>query len=391
MIGALRDPSVELTSEEIRRYGRHLVLPEVGVGGQKRLKRARVLAIGAGGLGSPLNLYLAAAGVGTIGIVDFDAVDSSNLQRQILYSTDSVGKPKLEAARERLLGINPNVRIETHETRLTPENALDLFRRYDVIADGTDNFPTRYLVNDACVLADKPNVYGSVSRFEGRVSVFWASIGPCYRCLYPEPPPEGLAPSCAEGGVLGVLPGIIGTLQAAETLKIILGIGEPLVGRLVLLDALKMEWRRLDLRKDPDCPVCGGNPSIRELADSPVVPACERRNVPMSADAAEISVEELRDKIERKDDFILIDVREPHEYDICRIPGSRLIPLGQLQDRVRELEAFKGKEIAVHCRSGGRSSRAAKILKDLGFSKAVNVAGGILAWSERIDPRVPQY
>ncbi|HVC08421.1 MAG TPA: ubiquitin-like small modifier protein 1 [Elusimicrobiota bacterium] len=378
------------SAEEIKRYSRHLIMPEVGMAGQKKLKEAKVLTIGAGGLGSPLSLYLAAAGVGTIGIVDFDVVELSNLQRQIIHSTDAVGKPKIESARARLLGVNPAIKIQTHETRLTSQNALDIIKGYDIVVDGTDNFATRYLVNDACALLGKPNVYGSIFRFEGQVSVFWAERGPCYRCVYAEPPPPGLVPSCAEGGVLGVLPGVVGALQATETIKLIVGIGEPLIGKLVLFDALKMNWRKLALRKDPGCPVCGTKPSIKTLIDYEEF--CGIRGEEKKAAAAgvpEVSVEELKAKMDRGEEIFILDVREQEEYDICRLPGSKLIPLGQLPERVSELNSAD--EILVHCKMGGRSAKAVKFLHDAGFTKAVNVAGGITAWSERIDPTVPTY
>ncbi len=377
--------SETLSKEELQRYHRHLIMPEVGPEGQKRLKGARVLCIGAGGLGSPLSMYLAAAGVGRIGIVDFDQVEASNLQRQILHGTDWVGRSKLESARERLRSVNPHVEVVTHEARLTSANALEIFKGFDVVVDGTDNFPTRYLVNDACVLLGKPNVYGSIFRFDGQVSVFWAERGPCYRCLYPEPPPPGLVPSCAEGGVLGVLPGVIGTLQGIEALKLILGLGSPLIGRLMLFDALAMEWRTLKLRKNPDCPLCGKNPTIKALIDYEAF--CGLKT-PQVSTIPEITVEELKARIERKESFILLDVREPHEYELARIEGSRLIPLGTLPQRFGELD--KSQEIAVHCKMGGRSAKAVKFLREKGYN-ALNVAGGIQAWSERIDPEVPQY
>ncbi|MBI4347550.1 MAG: molybdopterin-synthase adenylyltransferase MoeB [Elusimicrobia bacterium] len=376
-----------LSREELQRYHRHIIMPEVGTEGQARLKKARVLAIGAGGLGSPYTLYLAAAGVGTIGIVDFDTVDATNLQRQILYSSDSIGKPKLAEAKARLKALNPHIEVEPREERLTSQNALELFKRYDVVADGTDNFPTRYLVNDACVLAGKPNVYGSIFRFEGQVSVFDGKSGPCYRCLYPEPPPPGLVPSCAEGGVFGVLPGVIGTLQAVETLKLILGVGKPLIGRLMLFDALNMEWRTLKTRKDPGCPLCGNKPTITGLIDYEAF--CNAGAPPAPAAVAEISVEELKGRLDRREPFVLVDVREPHEYEIARIPGSLLIPLGQLPERLSELS--KEDDLVVHCKMGGRSMKAAKLLLEKGFKRVTNVAGGINAWSERVDPNVPKY
>jgi adenylyltransferase/sulfurtransferase len=376
-----------LTNEEIRRYSRHLIMPEVGLEGQRKLKAARVLCIGAGGLGSPATLYLAAAGVGTIGLVDFDVVDFSNLQRQILHSTADVGRPKLESAAERLTGINPGVRIETHEAALNSSNALEILQNYDVIVDGTDNFPTRYLVNDACVLLGKPNVYGSIFRFEGQASIFAAPDGPCYRCLYAEPPPPGLVPSCAEGGVLGVLPGIIGTIQATETIKLILGAGETLVGRLLLFDALRMQFRELKLRRDPDCPICGEHPTIHELIDYEQF--CGVRHDADVASAADIMVDELKEKLDRGDDLLILDVREPLEYQINRIAGSILIPLGELPERVQELDAAR--DIVVHCKSGGRSARAVEFLKGAGFRRVRNLKGGIVQWVARIDPSQPVY
>jgi molybdopterin/thiamine biosynthesis adenylyltransferase/rhodanese-related sulfurtransferase/molybdopterin converting factor small subunit len=382
---ALAPADVELTKEELRRYDRHLILPEVGPEGQKRLKNSAVLCIGAGGLGSPLALYLAAAGVGRIGIVDFDKVDESNLQRQIIHDTPSVGTSKLESAKKRLLALNPHVKVELHETRLSSANAIELFKRYDVVADGTDNFPTRYLVNDACVLTGKPNAYGSIFRFEGQLSVFGAKDGPCYRCLYPEPPPPGLVPSCAEGGVLGVLPGVIGTMQAIETIKLLLGIGKPLVGRLMLYDALEQSWRTLKVKKNPACPVCGDHPTIAAPIDYEAF--CGLKEKPVST-IPEITVEELKAKLDKKEKFVLLDVREPHEYELAKIAGSTLIPLGDLPKRVGELD--KSAKLIVHCKMGGRSARAVTFLRQQGFD-ATNVAGGIHAWSERIDPSVPAY
>ncbi len=375
----------EPTQEELRRYHRHLIMPEIGQGGQKKLKESSVRCIGVGGLGSPLALYLAAAGIGRLGLVDFDTVDHSNLQRQILYDTDSVGKSKLESAKARLTALNPNVDVACHETRLTSANALAILKDYDIIADGTDNFPTRYLVNDACALLGKPNIYGSISRFEGQACVFHAEIGPCYRCLYPEPPPPGLAPSCAEGGVLGVLPGVIGTIQAIEAIKLILGIGKPLIGRLLTFDALAMEWRALKIKKNPDCPLCGKKPSITKLIDYEAF--CGLKETQMPA-IPEISVEDLKAKLDAGEKFILLDVREPHEYEIAQIKGSRLIPLGSLPEKFSELD--KTQPIVVHCKMGGRSARAVEFLRSKGYD-AVNAAGGIHAWSERIDPTVPQY
>jgi adenylyltransferase/sulfurtransferase len=376
----------ELSHEEILRYSRHLILPDVGVEGQRRLKAARVLLVGAGGLGSPAALYLAAAGVGTLGLVDFDVVDRTNLQRQILHGTSTVGRPKLESARERIQDINPHVAVETFETRLTSENALEILREFDIVVDGTDNFPTRYLVNDACVLLGKPNVYGSIFRFEGQASVFATTEGPCYRCLYAEPPPPGLVPSCAEGGVLGVLPGIIGCIQANEAIKLILGRGEPLVGRLLLFDALKLKFRELQLTKDPDCPVCGRNPSITALIDYEVF--CGVGAEP-SYDGAEITAVALKDEWARHPDLVLIDVREPREYEIGRIEGARLMPLRELPRRLGELDGHA--EIVTHCHHGVRSLKALEILKAAGFARVRSLKGGIDAWSREVDPSVPRY
>jgi sulfur-carrier protein adenylyltransferase/sulfurtransferase len=375
---------VELSNEEIARYSRHLIMPEVALAGQKTLKRARVLTIGAGGLGSPLAMYLAAAGIGTIGIVDFDVVDESNLQRQIIHGTSDLGRPKLESARERIEDINPNVRVETFGEPLSSENALEIFEDFDVIVDGTDNFPTRYLVNDASVLTGKPNVYGSIFRFEGQASVFYAEEGPCYRCLYPEPPPPGLVPSCAEGGVLGILPGAIGTIQATETVKLILGLGEPLIGRLLLYDALSMRFREMKLRKDPNCPVCGENPTVTELIDYQEFCGIPQANA-QADEVPEITVEELKEKL---GEVSVLDVREPHEYEVANI-GARLIPLGELPERLIELD--KDEAVAVYCKTGARSARAVKLLKEAGFQNVYNVKGGITAWSEEIDPSIPKY
>jgi len=380
---------MELNNDEIRRYSRHLILPDVGLAGQEKIKAASVLCIGAGGLGSPLALYLAAAGVGKIGIVDYDVVDETNLQRQIMHTTSDVGRPKLESAKESITEINPNVIVETYPVRLSSDNALKLLKDYDVIVDGTDNFPTRYLVNDACVLLGKPNVYGSIFRFDGQVTVFDSKRGPCYRCLYPTPPPPGLVPSCAEGGVLGVLPGIIGTLQALETIKLILGEGEPLIGRLVLFDALKFKFREFTLKKNSECPVCGTNPTIHQLIDYEQFCGIEPASKPKhNFHAPEITVEELKSRIDLGDDLYILDVREPNEYEIANL-GGHLIPLSELPDRVSELDPYK--EIVVHCKSGGRSARAVRFLQNAGFKKAKNLAGGIDAWAQRIDPRIPRY
>ncbi len=380
---------VELSNEEIARYSRHLIMPEVALEGQKRLKQARVLTVGAGGLGSPLALYLAAAGVGTLGIVDFDVVDESNLQRQIIHGTSDLGRPKMESAREKIEDINPNVKVEAFEEALTSENALEILDDFDVVVDGTDNFPTRYLVNDACVLLGKPNVYGSIFRFEGQASVFYAEEGPCYRCLYPEPPPPGLVPSCAEGGVLGILPGAIGTIQATETLKLLLGIGEPLVGRLLLYDALSMRFREMKLRKDPSCPVCGENPTVTELIDYQEFCGIPQAQQADKADQVpEITVRELKERLDNDQNVSVLDVREPHEYEVANI-GATLIPLGELPERLAELD--KNDTLAIHCKTGGRSARAVQLLKESGFQNVYNVKGGISAWSEEIDPSVPKY
>ncbi|HKW41892.1 MAG TPA: molybdopterin-synthase adenylyltransferase MoeB [Gemmatimonadales bacterium] len=376
----------KLTHEEILRYSRHLILPDVGLEGQKKLKAARVLLVGAGGLGSPAALYLAAAGVGTIGLVDFDVVDKTNLQRQILHGTSTVGTPKLQSAAARIRDLNPNVHVEPFETRLTSENALDIIRGFDIVADGTDNFPTRYLVNDACVLLGKPNVYGSIFRFEGQASVFYAKEGPCYRCLYSEPPPPGLVPSCAEGGVLGVLPGIIGSIQAMETIKLILGAGEPLIGRLVLFDALKLQFRELKLEKDPACPVCGAHPTVTKLIDYEAF--CGVGAEP-AYDGLEISAQDLHAEWERNPDLLVIDVREPHEHAIAHIDGAVLIPLAELPERLGELDGHR--EIVTHCHHGARSLKALDILKGAGFSKVRSLRGGIDAWAVGVDPSLPRY
>ena len=378
----------DLSPAEIRHYSRHLILPEVGTLGQKKLKAAKVLTIGAGGLGSPLGLYLAAAGVGTLGMVDFDVVDESNLHRQVLFGRSSVGKPKIQAAAERLRDINPHIQIVPHEVRLDSSNALELFKDYDLVVDGTDNFPTRYLVNDACVLLGKPNVYGSIFRFEGQVSVFWGAKGPCYRCLFPEPPPPGLVPSCAEGGVLGVLPGIIGSLQANEVIKLIVGAGDPLIGRLVLFDALKLKFRELKLRKNPECPVCSENPTQHELIDYEQFCGIDPRGDQVEQ-AFEIYPPELKAWLDEGRPVTILDVRNPQEYEICRIDGAKLIPLPELQDRLGELDPAD--TIVAHCHHGGRSARAVNFLRQMGFSRAVNLGGGIDAWSLQVDRSVPRY
>jgi sulfur-carrier protein adenylyltransferase/sulfurtransferase len=381
--------AVALTKDEVLRYSRHLIMPEVGLEGQLQLKQAKVLLIGAGGLGSPLALYLAAAGVGKLGVVDFDVVDFTNLQRQVLHGTEDVGRSKLASAAETIRSINPYVEVVPHETRLTSQNALEIFEDYDVIADGTDNFATRYLVNDACVLSGKPNVYGSIFRFEGQASVFATREGPCYRCLYPEPPPPGLVPSCAEGGVLGVLPGIIGCVQALETIKLIMGRGEPLIGRLLLFDALQLRFRELKLRKNPDCPVCGEHPSIDRLIDYEEFCGIRGAEPEQTTGVPEITPIELKRMMDEGLLFRLVDVREPHEFDICRIPGSVLIPLGDVPKRMNELDSAD--EIVVHCRSGQRSARAVDLLRKAGFRRIHNLKGGILAWSDQVDPSVPKY
>lgn len=381
----------QLSGDEVRRYSRHLILPEVGMDGQRALKAARVLCIGAGGLGSPAAMYLAAAGVGTIGLVDFDVVDMSNLQRQLLHGTADVGRPKLESARARLAALNPNVQVETYEVALSSANALELFAPYDVILDGTDNFPTRYLVNDACVILGKPNAYGSIFRFEGQASVFATENGPCYRCLYPEPPPPGLVPSCAEGGVLGVLPGIIGTIQATETIKLILGTGEPLIGRFLIYDALRMRFRELKLRKDPECPVCGTNPTVTELIDYE-----QFCGVTTTAEADlgetitdEMQPRELKERLDKGEPIVVVDVREPQEYQINRIEGSKLIPLGELPQRYEELDPNAA--IVCQCKSGVRSAKATGFLRSIGFKNVRNLAGGILGWIDQVDPSQPKY
>ncbi len=378
-----------LSQQEILRYSRHLIMPEVGMEGQLKLKAAKVLLIGTGGLGAPLGLYLTAAGVGRLGLVDFDVVDFTNLQRQVTFTTQDVGKRKIEAARDRLHGLNPEIQIDTHEVKLTSENALDILRDYDIIVDGTDNFPTRYLVNDACVLLGKPNVYGSIFRFEGQATVFALDDGPCYRCLYPEPPPPGLVPSCAEGGVLGVLPGIVGSIQANETIKLIIGRGESLKGRLLIFDALKMKFRELRLRKNPDCPICGTHRTVTKLIDYEEF--CGLRGQEAQQPAAqvpEIEPVELKRKLDAGEDVFILDVREPHEYQICHLNGH-LIPLGDLPKRVSELDSAR--TIVAHCRSGMRSAQAVEFLRTAGFRKVWNLKGGILAWSDTVDPSVPKY
>ena len=383
-----------LSAEEIKRYSRHIIMPELGIDMQRQLKAASILCIGAGGLGSPAAMYLAAAGIGRLGIVDFDVVDYSNLQRQIIHTTPDVGISKLQSATNKINAMNPHVEVVGYETALTSDNALELFPGYDVIVDGTDNFPTRYLVNDACVLTGTPNAYGSIFRFEGQASVFATAGGPCYRCLYPEPPPPGLVPSCAEGGVLGVLPGIIGVIQATEAIKVILGIGEPLIGRFLIYDALRMKFRELKLRKDPDCPVCGTHPTVMKLIDYEQF--CGIRPEPQVAQTTggavsdwEITSVELKRRVDAGDKLFILDVREPNEYQINRIPGSTLIPLGELPRRYQELP--KDTEIIAQCKMGGRSAKAQDFLKSVGFSNVKNLKGGILDWIDKVDPSQPKY
>ncbi len=382
-----------LTQDEILRYSRHLIMPEVGVEGQEKLKAAKVFLIGSGGLGSPVALYLAAAGVGTLGLIDFDVVDFSNLQRQIIHSTSSVNTPKVESAKKRLEEVNPNVVVKTYNEMLTRDNIMKLIKDYDIIVDGTDNFQTRYLVNDACVFTKKPFVYGSIFRFEGQATVFYPGKGPCYRCLFAEPPPPGMVPSCAEGGVLGILPGVIGVIQATETVKLIIGKGTPLIGRLMLYDALSMNFREVKFRKNPKCPVCSDKPTITELIDYEAFCGLRRGDEAKENGAAmgvqEISVRELKQKMDRKEKFTLIDVREPSEYQINQIPGAKLIPLGNIAEHANELDTAD--DIIVHCHFGGRSAKAVDLLQKMGFRKVKNLAGGIDAWSQEVDPSCPRY
>jgi adenylyltransferase/sulfurtransferase len=387
-----RAAQVSLSQNEVARYSRHLIMPEVGMDGQKRLKSSSVLLIGAGGLGSPLGLYLAAAGVGRLGLVDFDVVDFSNLQRQILHGTPDVGRLKLHSARDRLLAINPEVRVDLYETHLRRDNALDILRPYDLVIDGTDNFQTRYLVNDACVMLNKPNVYGSIFRFDGQASVFYPGKGPCYRCLYPEPPPPGEVPSCAEGGVLGILPGLIGCIQATEAVKLLLGRGEPLIGRLLLYDALQMSFREFKVKRNPKCPMCGDNPTIKQLIDYDQFCGVRGQEAPVPATASsngDVTVEELKKRLDRGEAVFILDVRNPEEIQICRIPGSTVIPLPSLPQRVGELD--RGREMIVHCKSGMRSQKAIAFLREQGFMKLLNLKGGILAWADKVDPTMPKY
>jgi sulfur-carrier protein adenylyltransferase/sulfurtransferase len=384
-------PLPELTADELSRYSRHLILPEVGMEGQQKLKAARVLCVGTGGLGSPLAFYLAAAGVGTLGLVDFDVVDASNLQRQIIHSTKDIGRKKLDSAEEKLKALNPALNVVKHETMLTSANALEILKDYDIVADGTDNFPTRYLVNDACVLLGKPNVYGSIFRFEGQASVFATEDGPCYRCLYPEPPPPGLVPSCAEGGVLGILPGLVGVMQATEVIKLILGKGDSLIGRLLLVDALNMRFRELKLRKNPECPVCGTHPTVTKLIDYQqfcgIMPETKEEKK-LKNGIPQITVKELKQRIDSGEDLQLIDVRELYEFQIAQI-GGKLIPQNDVAQRLAEID--RDREVVVHCRSGARSQRVAEFLQQSGYARVANLAGGILAWSDEIDPSVKKY
>jgi sulfur-carrier protein adenylyltransferase/sulfurtransferase len=384
--------SIDFSNDEIARYSRHLIMPEVTLDGQKRIKAASVLCIGTGGLGSPIALYLAAAGIGRLGLVDYDVVDFSNLQRQILHGTDDVGRKKLNSARDRIKAINPNVQVDLHDMMFRSENAMQVVQDYDIVIDGTDNFPTRYLSNDVCVLAKKPNIYGSIFRFDGQCTVFAPHLGgPCYRCMFPEPPPPGMVPSCAEGGVLGVLPGIIGVMQAIEAIKLIIGIGESLIGRLVSFDALQLRFKEFKIRKDPSCPICGEHPTIHELIDYDQfcgIPQADAEAA-KELEVPTITATELKTKIDRHDKFVLVDVREPFEYDISRIPGSKLIPLGELPARLSELDSAD--EIVLHCKVGGRSAKALRILQEAGFRKLNNLQGGITAWSDDVDPSIPKY
>lgn len=395
LVNHIAPEAIQFSHEEIKRYSRHLIMPEVGMAGQRKLKAASVLIIGTGGLGSPLGMYLAAAGIGRIGLVDYDVVDLSNLQRQVIHGTSALGRPKLESARERMLDINPHIQIDTYNIPLTSENALEIMQPYDVIIDGTDNFPTRYLTNDAAVLLGKPNVYGSIFRFEGQASVFYAREGPCYRCLFPEPPPPGLVPSCAEGGVLGVLPGTIGAIQATETIKLILGIGEPLIGRLLLYDALSMSFNFVKLRKNPNCPVCGESPTLTELINYEQfcgMPGHDRSafHSDNEAVAPAITVEEVKGRLEKGEDFILLDVREPHEWEISDIPeATHHIPKSEILEHLGELDTAR--DIVVYCKTGGRSADVTMILREHGYTRVKNMLGGINAWATKIDPRLPTY
>jgi adenylyltransferase/sulfurtransferase len=387
----LVEPAPELTVDEVRRYSRHLIIPDVGMDGQKRLKNSKVLVVGAGGLGSPALLYLAAAGVGTLGIIDFDVVDESNLQRQVIHGQSDVGRPKAESARDSIREINPLVQVNLHEERLDSSNAMEIFEPYDLIVDGTDNFATRYLVNDACVLLGKPYVWGSIYRFDGQASVFWSEYGPCYRCLYPEPPPPGMVPSCAEGGVLGVLCASIGSIQVNEAIKLLAGFGDPLVGRLMIYDALEMTYRTVKARKDPECPLCGKNPTITELIDYEAFCGTVSDEAQEAALGSTITATELKEMMDRGDDFYLVDVREPNEYEIVSIPGATLIPKGEILSGAALATLPQNKPIVLHCKSGARSAEALAALKDAGFADAKHVQGGVLAWIKQIDPSLPEY
>ncbi len=378
-----------MTQEELQRYSRHIILPDVGVEGQEKLKASSVLLVGAGGLGSPLAMYLAAAGVGRLGLVDFDVVDVSNLQRQVMHGTSDIGRLKLDSAIDRLVEINPLIQIDRHETALTSENALEIIADYDLVADGTDNFPTRYLVNDACVLSGKLNVYASIFRFEGQLSVFGAPDGPCYRCIYPEPPPPGLVPSCAEGGVIGVLPGMVGTMQATEVIKLILGVGEPLIGRLMLADTLTMQFREWKVPRDPDCPVCGDTPTQTTLIDYEAF--CGLGDAGKTAPADEMTVVEFRNRQVAGTAPVLLDVRQPFERNIASLGADKAIPLDELADRMEELRGLQQAELVVHCKSGGRSAKAVQLLKDAGFTRVMNLKGGTQAWSDEVDSAVAKY
>lgn len=382
---------MKLNQEQILRYSRHLIMPEIGVAGQERLCDAKILLIGGGGLGSPLGMYLAAAGIGTLGLVDFDLVDHTNLHRQVIHGTEDIGRPKVDSAKDRIHSINPNVTVVPIKARLSSENVMDIIRDYDIVIDGTDNFPTRYLVNDACIFANKPNIYGSIFRFEGQATVFKPKDGPCYRCLFPEPPPPGEIPSCAEGGVLGVLPGIVGLIQATEAVKLILGKGQSLVGRLLLFNALEMKFREVNIRRDPKCPVCGDNPTVTKLIDYNEFCGVGRGQEEHAdtSGIAEVSATELKKLLTKNGHIVLVDVREPHEYEIASIPGSKLMPLGELTSRLSELDTAD--DIVVHCKTGARSTKAIRILQQFGFKKLRNLRGGITAWSEEVDPSVPRY
>jgi molybdopterin/thiamine biosynthesis adenylyltransferase/rhodanese-related sulfurtransferase len=387
----LVEPAAELSVDEVRRYSRHLIIPDVGMTGQKRLKNARVLCVGAGGLGSPALLYLAAAGVGTLGVIDFDVVDESNLQRQIIHGQSDVGRSKAESARDSIKELNPLVNVIVHQERLDSDNAMQVFEPYDLIVDGTDNFATRYLVNDACVLLGKPYVWGSIYRFDGQASVFWAEHGPCYRCLYPEPPPPGMVPSCAEGGVLGVLCASIGSIQVTEAIKVITGIGDPLVGRLMIYDALDMTYRSVKVRKDPECPVCGKNPTVTELIDYEEFCGAVSEEAQEAAAGSTISARQLKEMLDGDDNVFLVDVREPNEYEIVSIPGSVLIPKGEFLSGAALERLPQDRRIVLHCKSGARSAECLAVVKDAGFSDAVHVGGGVLAWISQVDPSLPAY